>query len=48
MEQRVPVAGVRYGKLGFLATFSPDQLNVQMPKIFDGCLSSLSSKSFVL
>ena len=36
VAQKVPVAGVRYGKLGFLATFSPGQLNVQMPKIFDG------------
>ncbi len=36
VDQRVPVAGVRYGQLGFLATFSPEHLNVQMPKIFDG------------
>ncbi len=32
----VPVAGVRYGKLGFLATFSPEGLDTQMPQIFNG------------
>ena len=32
----VPVAGVRYGKLGFLATFSPEDLEKQMPQIFNG------------
>ena len=36
VEHKVPVAGVRYGQLGFLATFSPDELSLQMPRIFQG------------
>lgn len=36
VEYQVPVAGVRYGQLGFLATFSPGELDLSMPKIFRG------------
>lgn len=36
VKYEVPVAGVRYGKLGFLATFSPEDLEKQMPQIFNG------------
>ncbi len=32
----VPVAGIRHGQLGFLATFSPDEMNRKMPIIFQG------------
>ena len=32
----VPVAGVRHGQLGFLATFSPEELEKKMPSIFQG------------
>ena len=40
MEQAVaydvPVAGIRHGQLGFLATFSPDEMAVQLPPLFRG------------
>lgn len=36
VRHEVPVAGVRHGKLGFLATFSPDELELKMPGIFEG------------
>ena len=32
----VPVAGFRYGKLGFLATFSPEDIELKLPGIFKG------------
>ena len=32
----VPVAGVKHGQLGFLATFSPEDLRHQLPPIFRG------------
>jgi len=32
----VPVAGVRHGQLGFLATFSPEEMESKMPDIFRG------------
>ena len=32
----VPVAGVKHGQLGFLATFSPEDLGHQLPPIFRG------------
>lgn len=40
MEQaatyNVPVAGIRHGQLGFLATFSPEDMAVQLPPLFRG------------
>ena len=40
MEQAVaydvPVAGIRHGQLGFLATFSPEEMEVQLPPLFSG------------
>ena len=40
MEQAVaydvPVAGIRHGQLGFLATFSPEEMAVQLPPLFRG------------
>ncbi len=35
-KYKVPVAGVRYGQLGFLATISPQDLESKMPAIFRG------------
>ena len=35
-KYEVPVAGVRYGQLGFLAMFSPQDLESKMPAIFRG------------
>ena len=32
----VPVAGIRHGQLGFLATFSPEEMAMQLPPIFRG------------
>ena len=32
----VPVAGIRHGQLGFLATFSPDEMKEQIPPLFRG------------
>lgn len=32
----VPVAGIRHGQLGFLATFSPENMESKMPMIFQG------------
>lgn len=32
----VPIAGVRHGQLGFLATFSPEEMEHTMPGIFRG------------
>ncbi len=36
VSQDVPVAGVRHGQLGFLATFSPEDLREQVPPILGG------------
>ncbi len=36
VRQDVPVAGVRHGQLGFLATFSPEDLREQLPPILRG------------
>ena len=36
MRLNVPVAGVKHGQLGFLATFSPEDLGYQLPPIFRG------------
>ena len=32
----VPVAGIRHGQLGFLATFSPEEMKAQLPPLFRG------------
>ena len=41
----VPVAGVRYGKLGFLATFSPEDLDKQIAlRVFAGSGSTSNTK----
>ena len=36
VKHKVPVAGVGLGKLGFLATISPDQLEEAVPPMLDG------------
>ncbi|MAL86501.1 MAG: NAD(+) kinase [Opitutae bacterium] len=36
VEHNVPVAGIRHGKLGFLATLSPDELHSTIPELFLG------------
>ena len=36
VEFDVPVAGFRYGKLGFMATFSPEDIELKLPKILKG------------
>ena len=36
VREDVPVAGVRHGQLGFLATFSPENLREQLPPILRG------------
>ncbi|MFP6900711.1 MAG: NAD(+)/NADH kinase [Opitutales bacterium] len=36
VAQGVPVAGVRYGQLGFLATFSPEEAEEVFPPILEG------------
>ena len=32
----VPVVGIRHGKLGFLATFSPEEMDESLPLLFSG------------
>ena len=32
----VPVVGIRHGKLGFLATFSPEEMDESLPVLFSG------------
>ena len=32
----VPVAGIRHGQLGFLATFSPEDMEAKIPALFRG------------
>ena len=36
VDNEVPVAGIRHGQLGFLATFSPENLSTQIPPLFRG------------
>ena len=36
VDNEVPVAGIRHGQLGFLATFSPEHLSTQIPPLFRG------------
>ncbi len=36
VARRVPVAGVRHGQLGFLATFSPEEAREAFPPILEG------------
>jgi NAD+ kinase len=36
VDQGVPVAGVRHGQLGFLATFSPEEAQEAFPPILEG------------
>ena len=36
VARRVPVAGVRHGQLGFLATFSPEEAKEAFPPILEG------------
>ena len=36
VRHKVPVAGIRHGKLGFLATFSPEEMEDSLPALFAG------------
>ena len=36
VEFDVPLAGIRHGQLGFLATLSPEEMNDQIPLLLDG------------
>jgi NAD+ kinase len=36
VRYKVPVAGIRYGQLGFLATFSPEEMAESLPGLFSG------------
>ena len=36
----VPVAGIRHGQLGFLATFSPEDMEAKIPALFRGSTGS--------
>ena len=36
VANEVPMAGIRHGQLGFLATFSPEEMKAQMPPLFRG------------
>ncbi|MEJ6621425.1 MAG: NAD(+)/NADH kinase [Opitutae bacterium] len=36
VQYNVPVAGIRHGKLGFLATFSPEEMDRILPVLFSG------------
>ncbi len=36
VEHGVPVAGIRHGQLGFLATLSPEEMETSLPKLFSG------------
>ena len=36
VEFDVPLAGIRHGQLGFLATLSPEEMSDQIPLLLDG------------
>ena len=36
VRYEVPVVGIRHGKLGFLATFSPEEMEESLPILFSG------------